>query len=240
MNFSAYIGFDYRYPQAYAVTVRSLLEHSSFKFPIYPILLPHMQAMGMYDRPMRVKNKQLYDDISEHQMATEFAISRFFIPLMAKRKGWSLFCDSDFLFREDISKLLKHAQEKYAVMCVKHQYEPDEKTKMQGQVQSKYNRKNWSSLMLINNKHPRHSHLNLSYLNSRPGRDLHAFDWLNDGDIGSLPDEWNWLEGHSSNDIEPAAVHFTRGTPDMKGYEDIPYADEWRDVLREIHICERI
>ena len=31
-------------------------------------------------------------------------------------------------------------------------------------------------------------------------------------------------------ELNPKAVHFTRGTPDMPGYENVPYADEWRAI----------
>ncbi|MFT5438413.1 MAG: hypothetical protein ACI9MJ_000272 [Alphaproteobacteria bacterium] len=41
----------------------------------------------------------------------------------------------------------------------------------------------------------------------------------------------NWLEGWSSPDIDPKIVHMTRGIPTMAGFENIPYADEWRAYL---------
>ena len=67
-------------------------------------------------------------------------------------------------------------------------------------------------------------------INTWTGRQLHGFGWLTDDLIGKLPPEWNWLEGHSSMELNPKAVHFTRGTPDMPGYENVPYADEWRAI----------
>ena len=33
---------------------------------------------------------------------------------------------------------------------------------------------------------------------------------------------------------QPSAVHFTDGGPWLKGFEDQPYADEWRAVHSEI------
>ena len=33
------------------------------------------------------------------------------------------------------------------------------------------------------------------YVNAASGLDLHRFKWLDDGAIGSLPLEWNWLVG---------------------------------------------
>jgi hypothetical protein len=101
---------------------------------------------------------------------------------------------------------------------------------MDGQLQTLYRRKNWSSLMLWNCRHPAHAVLP-GLVQRWPGRRLHAFEWLEDGQIGPLPEAWNWLEGHSSPSLDPLAVHFTRGTPDMEGYAGIPYAEEWRRVL---------
>lgn len=237
-----YIGYDSRWPLAYAVTVRSMLASAAApgNLDIRPLLLPHLIATGAYDRPMHSKNGQMHDEISGAPMATEFAISRFLIPYLSGRSGWSVFCDSDFLWREDIAQLLALADEKYAVMCVKHQYAPTETTKMNGQAQTLYSRKNWSSMMLINNAHPKNNFLNLDNCNGLPGRDLHGFLWLEDEEIGELPVAWNWLEGHSPADVAPKALHYTRGTPDMEGYADAPYADEWRAIAAEINLCKAV
>ena len=82
--------------------------------------------------------------------------------------------------------------------------------------------------MLFNCDHPANAALTDELINTAPGRDLHRFCWLNDGDIGSLHQKWNWLVGHSDPIVNPTIVHFTDGTPLMPGYEDQPYADEWR------------
>lgn len=237
MQNSAFIGYDSRFPLAFAVTIKSLMEHSTIGIPIHPLLLPQLQGMGIYNRPMAKNNGNIYDKISNAPMATEFAISRFFVPYLAQYKGWSLFCDSDFLFFEDVANLFQECDEKYAVMCVKHEYEPNEATKMDGQLQTLYKRKNWSSLMLINNAHPKNRILEPRLLNSVAGRDLHAFNWLEDNEIGELDVRWNWLEGHSSDTIDPHAVHFTRGTPDMPGYNQVDYANEWQEIAETITMC---
>lgn len=237
-NFSAFIGYDYRWPLSYAVTIRSLMARSTLDFPITPLLLPHLQATGVYDRPMHITNNQMHDRISDAPMATEFAISRFFIPHLSGRKGWSLFCDSDFLFRADVAGLVDQIDPGKAVMCVKHQYAPPEKEKMGGQLQTLYARKNWSSLMLINNEHPKNHVLEPGLLNAVPGRDLHAFSWLDDSDIGELGPEWNWLEGHSDPAIDAKAVHYTRGTPEMPDMGVLPYESEWHAVAAQINLCK--
>jgi hypothetical protein len=34
--------------------------------------------------------------------------------------------------------------------------------------------------------------------------------------------------GHTHAPVDPKVVHFTDGVPDMEGYDDVPFADEWR------------
>lgn len=233
---NVFIGYDPRWPSAYAVAARSLQQMASLRIRVQPLLLPHMQAVGYYDRPTTLIEGQLHDEISNAPMATEFAISRFFAPMLCDYKGFSLFCDSDFLFRADIRVLISDIDYTKAVSCVKHNYNPVEDTKMNGQAQTKYARKNWSSLMVFNNEHLKNRALNWRTLNSIPGRDLHRFAWLNDDDIGEIDARWNWLEGHHDPSMNPLAVHFTRGTPDMPGYENAPFADEWRDVLKKTNL----
>ncbi len=75
-------------------------------------------------------------------------------PFLAGFQGWALFCDCDFLWLGDVAELLKFADATKALHCVQHDYRPTETTKMDGQVQTVYPRKNWSSLMLFNCDHP--------------------------------------------------------------------------------------
>ena len=58
-----------------------------------------------------------------------------------------------------------------------------------------YSRKNWSSVVLWNWAHPANRRLTLEMVNTLPGRDLHAFCWLDEWEIGELPVEWNYLVG---------------------------------------------
>jgi hypothetical protein len=115
-------------------------------------------------------------------------------------------------------------------MAVKHDHQPVDTLKMDGQAQTVYPRKNWSSLVLWNCGHPAHNGLTLERINGLPGRDLHRFCWLNDDEIGELPLEWNWLEG-SSDPVSPIRmIHYTRGGPWMSNWRGVQYADLW---LRE-------
>ncbi len=231
MDFQVFVGFDPREVDAYQVAVHSLRAHCP-DAAVEPLLLPHLRGLGLYRREHERRDGRLWDVISGAPMATEFAITRFLVPHLA-RADWAIFCDGDFLWRADVRELVALADPRYAVMVVPHDYRPLEAIKMDGQVQTRYARKNWSSLMLWNCRHPAHAVLP-DLVNQWPGRRLHGFEWLDDPEIGTLPEAWNWLEGHTSPAIDPKAVHFTRGTPDMAGYEDIDYADEWRAVRDEV------
>ena len=50
-------------------------------------------------------------------------------------------------------------------MCAQHDYQPKESTKMDGQRQTVYPRKNWSSMMLVNCSHPANKELTKELVN---------------------------------------------------------------------------
>jgi len=224
-----YIGWDSRERDAYQVCEASILKYSHQC--VIPLKDLGLRLSGIYDRPYHLDGSQRYDTRDGRPFSTEFSFSRFLVPALNQYEGWALFCDCDFLFRADVNDLFTLADDRYAVMCVKHNYTPKESVKMDGQIQQPYFRKNWSSLVLWNCGHPSNRKVTPKFVNFMPGSFLHGFKWLKDSDIGGLPEYWNWLEGHSSPAIEPRAVHFTRGVPSMPGYEHVPYADEWREVL---------
>jgi len=226
-----YVGFDPREEQAYDVCDFSIRRRASREVDVTPVRLAELRGEGLYMRPTEVRDGVLWDVISEAPMSTEFAVSRFFVPYLARRaglQGWVGFCDCDFLFLDDVARLFALADDRHAVACVQHDHRPSETVKMDGQVQTRYARKNWSSLMLFNLSHPANDALGPDMLNDLPGRDLHRFCWLEDDQIGGLPTAWNWLEG-TSPDLgrTPSGVHYTRGGPWMDGWEDVAYAKEW-------------
>lgn len=252
-RYQIFVGYEPREADGFAATVGSLRQ--SAKYPdellIKGIVLDRLIKRGLYRRAtLRGKAAAkaagkpcyLWDEISAAPMSTEFAISRFLVPELTRNLAdlgkmtseameWAVFMDCDMLVRRDIRELFGQLKPQYAVQCVKHNFEPTAKTKMDGQPQVGYPRKNWSSVMAFNLKHPANKALTVDLVNTRPGRDLHRFCWLDDSDIGSLGAEWNWLVGYSDAGIEPAIVHFAEGVPSMAGYEDSAFAGEWRDAL---------
>lgn len=237
MKRSIYIGYDPREADAYSVCRGSLLRHLSFLIPVRGLVLLQLQVDRLYTRRTERIAGRLVDALSRRPdydgyMSTEFAISRFFVPLLA-REGWALFMDSDMLVRDDIAKVFEMADPSKAVMCVKHEYEPTQAVKMDGQKQTAYARKNWSSFMLFNCDHPSNGKLTTELLNSKPGADLHSFCWLDDSEIGALPPRWNYLVGEKATCDNPAVIHYTNGTPNFAGYRNCAYSDEWFSELEE-------
>src|SRR5262245_60498468 len=223
---SIWVGWDPREAEAFAVCRHSLQRHSG-NVPIHAIALDDLRDAGLYRRPTSVRDGRMWDDISEAPCSTQFAISRFMTPLLAKR-GWAVFMDCDILCRADMNELFDQLDDRYAVMCVKHHHVPPEGVKMDNQLQTLYRRKNWSSVMAFRCEDPRNQALTVDLINTVPGRELHAMCWLRDEDIGALDPAWNWLEGYSDPSIDPKLCHFSRGGPWFAGYEDVAYAEEWR------------
>lgn len=231
---SIYIGFDPREAAAFAVARNTAERRTLRHVPVRGIILDEMRAKGLYWRPMSRRDGRLWDDISDAPMSTEFAISRFLTPFLA-REGLAMFMDADMLVRAPIGPIFDYAQAhpEYAVFCVKHDFSPPEGVKMDGQLQTVYARKNWSSVMIFNVAHKANQNLTVDMINTVPGRDLHRFCWLEDHQIGSLPAQYNYLVGHTKCDEEPAIVHFTDGIPTMPGYESAEFADEWRTAMND-------
>lgn len=208
-----YIGYDSREPESYEVARKSLVTHSSIPVHVVPLSITRLAECGLLRRPTDLRG-QRYDIPSNAPASTEFAISRFLVPLLAQT-GWALFCDSDVVFMEDIAELLKCADSRYAVQVVKHDSYRPSAVKMDGQPNLAYGKKNWSSVMLFNCDHPANKRLSLTDIQERPGRDLHGMYWLAESEIGELPAEWNWLVTVQPKPVQPKLAHFTLGTPEL-------------------------
>lgn len=222
-----FVGWDSREIEAYDVCRVSLTRRASVPLTVTPLKLDELIAAKLYDRPFERRGNQRIDLRDGRPFSTDFSFSRFLVPSLASWTGWALYCDCDFLWRDDVAKLFALRDETKAVMVVKHQHAPPETSKMDGVVQTTYPRKNWSSLILWNCGHPANRAVTSEAVNVRPGSWLHGFRWLDDAAIGDLPEAWNWLEGHSAPSIDPRAVHFTRGGPWFPAWKSVAYADEW-------------
>ena len=210
-----FIGYDSKEKIAYHVLSESILRNSTKPVAITPIYLPNIK-----DDFVRERN---------NLSSTEFSFSRFIIPHLMNYQGWALFMDCDMLMKTDIADLWRLRDDKYAVQVCKHDYIPKEETKFLGQVQTKYQKKNWSSFMLMNCK--KCTTLTPEYVSKASGLELHQFKWLESEElIGELPLEWNWLVGEYDKKEDVKNVHFTKGGPYFEKYSNSDYADEWFNV----------
>jgi hypothetical protein len=234
MTLPVYIGYDDREKIAYDVCKYSLARTCTIPISIFPLVQAELRAKGIYRRQFWLDGGVKIDSVDGRPFSTEFTFTRFLVPHLRKYSGWALFCDCDFLFRADISELLPYTETDKAVYVVHHNHVPKETEKMDGQNQAPYPRKNWSSFILWNCAHPANKELTPHVVNTQTGRWLHAFSWLKDEEIGELPLEWNWLAKINDSAIIPKAVHFTLGIPEMAGYENSPYSDEWCKAAKEI------
>ena len=209
-----FVGYDPREAVAYHVLSHSILSRSSEPVAISPLALSHLKKT--FSRP-------------PHPLqSTEFSFSRFMVPYLSGYEGWSLFCDCDMLMLDDIASLWALRDDRFSVQVVKHDHRPKEDIKFLDAPQTKYEKKNWSSVILFNNAKCRA--LTVDYVNQATGLELHQFKWLGDDRlIGEIPHRWNHLVGYDPtvpiSDV--SFLHYTEGGPYFEAYRDCSYADLW-------------
>jgi hypothetical protein len=210
---NVFIGYDPVESLAFYTLSHSILRRSSIPVSIAPVA--RNQLKGVYTRKRGPTE------------STDFSLTRFLVPWLSGFAGWSVYMDCDMLCRVDISQLAAAmaAQPDKGLLVCKHDYVPTTSRKFLDRVQTKYPRKNWSSLMAFNNERCRA--LTPEYVNSAAPSDLHRFAWLDDALIGELPLEWNWLVGEYRHNANAKIVHFTLGGPYFDEYRDCDYAEEW-------------
>ena len=151
---SCFIGYDSKEDIAYRVCKHSLLKRSSKDVKVYSLKLQELVARKFYSRSI--------DPLA----STEFTYSRFLVPTLNNFKGWAVFCDCDFVWRIPSYELEQYCDDSKAVVCVQHDYTPEDGSiKMDGQIQLRYPRKNWSSMVLWNCGHPKNKVLTPELLN---------------------------------------------------------------------------
>lgn len=218
-----FLGYDDREAAAFHVASHSIHRHCSRPVSVTPVMLS--QLTGIFQRPRDPKQ------------STDFSFSRFLVPYLCDYQGWAIFADCDILMRDDIAKLWDMCDDRFAVMVVKHDHNPTETVKFLGHEQTRYPKKNWSSLILFNNA--RCQALTPEYVNQATGLALHRFEWLgNDDLIGEVPAGWNHLVDYNSAAEGRAAesLHYTSGGPWFEHCRDCGFAAEWWGELhRALH-----
>lgn len=208
-----FIGYDHRESVAFSVLAHSIYRRSSRPVSVVPIVLSQLRNLLRRER---------------HALqSTDFSFSRFLTPYLAGYIGYSIFMDCDMLMLDDIENLWSLRDDRFVVQVVRHDHRPKESTKFLGEVQTVYEKKNWSSVMLFNNE--RCAALTPEYVSKASGLELHQFKWIDNDDlIGDLPSKWNHLVGYDKPSREVSLAHFTLGGPYFPEYADCEYAKEWR------------
>lgn len=209
-----FVGHDTKQSGVYDTCRMSIEDNSNIK--VEPIHLSSVRGSGLFWREQAVGS-------------TEFAFTRFLTPYLKGFYGYAIFCDSDFIWNCDPLELLDAVDQSKAVSVVKHNISQEQikPFKMDGQKQSWYPRKNWSSLMVFNCDHPFTKRLTPQVVSESPAGYLHEFKWCDDKNIGSIPHTYNYLVGYYNDIKDPKAIHFTDGGPWHPGYENVEFADRF-------------
>ena len=235
---NVFIGWDSREPIAADVCAYSISKHASCPVKIHYLKLKELEAQGIITRE-RDKNS-----------STEFTYTRFLVPYLMQYTGKAIFCDCDFLWTSDIKEVYDLLPNHKSVAVIPHDeygYSPKTRSKMDGQPQTFYPRKNWSSMMVFNCDTADSQRLTLDAVNGKKPSYLHRLEWVgSDNSIEKLPPNWNWLSGYYKERDHgiPKVIHYTDGGPwfddkdiplemELDSWDDVQYGDLWNDYLAE-------
>jgi hypothetical protein len=221
-----FIGYDEREAEAAEVAAKTLRQVTVGAIEPEFLCAPKLSDQGLLYRIGDHRGGQDYDFVSNAPKSTRFAVSRFLTPILCQT-GYALFVDCDMVFEVDPRAMLAEVKAEHAVSVVKHDHRPTEQWKMVNQQQTTYPRKNWSSVMIFNCEHPANRRLSVRDVNERPGRDLHAFYWLHDNEIGELHPRFNWLVDVQPRPDNLVIAHMTLGGPWLSGWQGGSFDAEW-------------
>lgn len=204
-----FAGFDPREAIGYHVFTNSLIRHTTAAFTLSPV----------YDYGMNTGTNA-------------FTTSRFLVPYLCGFHGPALFVDgADMLMMGNVAELFHLYDPSKAVQVVKTMYKTRHRVKYVGTDMEcpnvDYARKNWASVMLINCGHEAWQEMTPEKINRTKMKDLLQFLFIDDHDIGELPDKWNRLVDEGQEVDGAAILHWTAGIPAFPHYREAPGAEHW-------------
>lgn len=211
-----FVGFDPKEAVVYHACCQSIIDRTTVPVALTPLTLKSLGGL-----------------VGTHSDGSnEFVYSRFLVPYLCDFNGWAAFIDGDMVFKSDAAELFENIDDKYAAMVVKHDYKTKFKKKYLGNINEDYPKKNWSSVILWNCGHPSNKVLTPECVKGAGGKFLHRFEWLDDGEIGALDVEWNWLAMEFEKIAAVKLVHYTIGCPCFRDYRYTDYHEEWYEAHR--------
>lgn len=149
--------------------------------------------------------------------ATEFTFSRWLCPYLSGFEGVSVFFDEDQVCIGDVFELELPASDTWSVAVLKAQP-----------------RFEWPSVMVFNNA--RCTMLTPQFIDDT-ANDLYDWAWVEEDQIGTLPDAWNHCVGyHDPKDAK--LYHYTEGIPfwpECRGLpEDRFWFEEYQAMVKSV------
>ena len=135
---NVFVGYDKKEHEAWEVCRYSINKHCPDAV-VKAVVLPELREKGIYKRTV------------DFDATTAFSLTRFLVPYLMGYDGYAVFMDCDMLWTTSIEELWEYAEDnkECAISVVKHNHQPSELVKMDNQKQTRYPRKNWSSLTLF-------------------------------------------------------------------------------------------
>ena len=87
-----YIGYDPKYPKVYGACTNSIFRNTNS--PSFYTVTPLDQQ--------KLRDSKVYWREEDDRASTPFSLTRFLVPLLNGYNGWALYCDSDFIFLDDV------------------------------------------------------------------------------------------------------------------------------------------
>jgi hypothetical protein len=244
---SVFVGYQSTAPEAFEICKFSIEKYASRPIQVFPLKQDELRQRALYTRPV------------DQKASNEFNMTRWLTPFLSKTP-YAIFMDCDMILTGDIHRVLEGIDPAKAVHVVKHDYVPKCSTKMAVggavQVQHAYPRKNWSSFVLWNCKHPAVQQVTPQLIDFCEPAYVHRFQFLSDDQIGGFA--WwttafdgaqqvrtpliNFLVGEYPKPAElPLVIHFTLGMPVIHDHcNACDYYKEWMDLRAEMKLGQKI
>lgn len=210
MSIPIYIGYDPREAVAYHVCVQSIIENCS--------------------KPEELEFHPIWGE--RRDGSNDFIYARFLVPWRQAYRGHAIFMDGDMIVRGDICQLWESRSEYDGVQVVQHNYKTKHPIKYFGNKNEDYERKNWSSVIVWNCGFYPNRILTPELVAGVEGSFLHQFKWLDDKQIGELPDTWNRLVMEQPVSDDDKLLHYTIALPCFPQYKDCDHASEWWETYK--------